>query len=384
MRWTRTLPAAALVAAALTQAGCGAPGPAGADTIKIGFLGDLTGESAGIVVGPHNGATMVIDAYNATHPAKRIQLVDYDSQGSPDQAVPLTARAVQDGIVAMIGPAFSGESKAADPVLEQAGIPNVSAVATNPGLSRNGWRYFHRVIASDAEQGPAVADFLVGAKHPRSVFVVSDDQDYSVGIADAVAGELRTKGVAVARDRFAQTASDYSSTVVKVQADHPDAIFFGGYYAQGGRLLKQLRDAGVTAMFATGDGSLDAGLISGAGVRAAEGAIVGCPCELPGGALPAGPLRDFVEAYRSRFHTDPPTYATEGYDAATALVNAIRSGAVTPKAINSFLSTEDFPGVAKRIRFRPDGDVDSTDIFIHRVRGGRFDLLGEAKVAKLG
>jgi len=89
--------------------------------------------------------------------------------------------------------------------------------------------------------------------------VVSDDQEYSVGIADAANKELEAKGVAVQRDQFAQSASDYSSTIAKIKAYAPQVIFFGGYYAQGGRLLKQIRDAGLTSTFATGDGSLDPG-----------------------------------------------------------------------------------------------------------------------------
>ena len=61
-------------------------------------------------------------------------------------------------------------------------------------------------------------------------------------------------------------------------------IVYGGYYAQAGRLLKQLRDAGVTATFASGDGSLDPRIIQGAGAPAAEGAVLACPCNIPYGA----------------------------------------------------------------------------------------------------
>jgi len=51
--------------------------------------------------------------------------------------VPLVTKAIQqDKIVGLIGPTFSGESKAADPVLEQAKIPNISSSATNPGWPR--------------------------------------------------------------------------------------------------------------------------------------------------------------------------------------------------------------------------------------------------------
>ncbi|GAA5150852.1 branched-chain amino acid ABC transporter substrate-binding protein [Pseudonocardia eucalypti] len=386
MRFTKLLLATALpLALTLSACGGGTGTPRAADTIRIGFLGDLTGESSGLVIPPRNGAKMVIDDYNATNPPKKIELIEYDSQGSPDQAVPLVTKAVsQDKVVAMIGPTFSGESKAADPVLEQAKIPNISPVATNPDLANNGWKYFHRVVASDAEQGPAIANFLVAAKKPRKVFVVSDDQEYSVGLANAVGKQLGTKGVRMERDQFAQAASDHSSTVAKIKAFAPDAVFFGGYYSQGGRLLKQIRDAGMTATFVTGDGSLDVGLVTGAGQRAAEGAIVGCPCAVPGAKATKGALKTFYDTYRARYHTDPAVYASEGADAATAFVKAVQAGHTTPEAINSFLATVSFPGVAKLTKFQPNGNVVGAAIFIHQVRNGKLELLGNAKDAKLG
>jgi branched-chain amino acid transport system substrate-binding protein len=390
----RTVAAAAMVlAGALALSACGGGGGgtggggggADANAVKIGFMGDLTGENSGLIIPPRNGAKMVIDAYNATNPPHKIQMIEYDSQGSPDQAVPLVNKAVQqDKIVAMIGPGFSGESKAADPVLEQAKIPNISASATNPGLAKNGWKYFHRVVAADSAQGPAIADFLVSAKSPKKAFVISDDQEYSVGLADAVNQELTSKGVAVERDQFAQGSSDYSSSVAKMKAANPDVIFFGGYYSQGGRLLKQIRDAGVTVLFATGDGSLDVGLINGAGPQAAEGAIIGCPCAVPGPSAAQGALKKFYDDYKAKFNINPAVYSTEGYDAATAYVKAVQAGNTTSDAINNFLATVSFDGVAKPIRFQPTGDVVSSDIFIHQVKNGQLELLGNSKTARLG
>lgn len=381
------LATAALLASALVLSACGTGGGSGGgdpNAIKIGFMGDLTGENSGLIIPPRNGAQMVIDAYNATNPPRKIEMIEYDSQGTPDQAVPLAQQAIQqDQIVAMIGPGFSGESKAVGPILEQGRVPSVSASATNPGLAENGWKYWHRVVADDAAQGPAIADFVVSALGPTKAFVVSDDQEYSVGLADAVFGQLTAKGVAVDRDQFVKDASDYSSTVAKIQASNSQVIFFGGYYAQGGRLLKQIRDAGITATFATGDGSLDVGLINGAGAQAAEGAIVGCPCAVPGPSATTGALKQFYDAYKAKYDVDPAVYATEGYDAATAIVKAVEAGNTDRESINNFLATVSFDGVAKPIKFQADGNVESTDIFIHQVRNGKLELLGNAKEAKL-
>ncbi|MEU3765940.1 branched-chain amino acid ABC transporter substrate-binding protein [Amycolatopsis keratiniphila] len=382
MRFGRVFAVAA--AASLALAGCAggssSSGSGDSNTLKIGFMGDLTGENSGIVIPPRNGAKLAIDEYNKTNPAIKLELKEYDSQGKPEQATSLIATAVgQDKITALIGPAFSGESKAIGGQLEQNKIPSVSPSATNAGLSSNGWKYWHRVVASDASQGPAIANFLVTAKSPKKAYIISDDQEYSVGLADNFEKTLKEKNVPTERDKFAKDASDYSSTVQKVKAANPDIILFGGYYAQGGRLLKQLRDGGVTAIFATGDGSLDAQLISGAGAAAAEKAVVGCPCNIPD----AGSTDEFSTKYKAAFNVDPAIYSSEGYDAATAIINAVKSGANTSEKINEALKTIDFKGASKQIKFKENGEPSTDAINIYQVTGGVLKNLGVSTEAKL-
>jgi branched-chain amino acid transport system substrate-binding protein len=380
---------AAGLALTLALAGCAGSdndnggGGGEVSSVKIGFMGDLTGENSAIVIPPRDGAKMAIKEYNDKNPKVKIELVEYDSQGKPDQATPLVQKAINtDKIVGLIGPAFSGESKAVGAILEQGKIPSVSPSATNPGLAKNGWTYWHRVVANDDDQGPGIVDFLVKAKSPKKAFVISDDQEYSVGLADAMDKQFKAKGVAVQRDKFAQAASDYSSTVSKVKAANPDVITFGGYYAQGGRLLKQLRDGGVKATWASGDGSLDAQLISGAGKAAAEGAVLGCPCKIPFGAT-EGTLKDFATKFKAATGNDPAIYATEGYDAATTFIKAVEAGNTTGEKINEFLKTVSFEGISKPIKFKENGEPEANEIFVYEVEGGALKLLGSADEASL-
>ncbi|WP_367137070.1 branched-chain amino acid ABC transporter substrate-binding protein [Saccharothrix sp. HUAS TT1] len=375
--------ASSLVLAAC--AGGGGGGEAGGDvtSVKIGFMGDLTGENSAIVIPPRNGAVMAVDEYNATNPKVKIELVQYDSQGKPDQATSLITQAIgQDKIVGLIGPAFSGESKAIGGQLEENKIPSVSPSATNPGLASNNWTYWHRVVANDDDQGPGIAEFLVKAKSPKKAFVLSDDQEYSVGLAEAVGKSFEAAGVTVERDKFAKDASDYSSTVTKVASANPDVIVFGGYYAQAGRLLKQLRDGGVTATFASGDGSLDQQLVTGAGTQAAEGAVLACPCNIPSADV-TGPLKTFFDNYKKSANVDPAIYATEGYDAATAFIKAVGAGNTTGEKINEFLKTASFEGVSKPIKFKANGEPENNAIFIYQVKDGQVKLLGSAEEAKI-
>jgi branched-chain amino acid transport system substrate-binding protein len=380
---TASLTLSACAGSSNSPGGTGGSGGDAPASIKVGFMGDLTGENSAIVIPPRNGAKLAIDEYNKTNPKTKIELVEYDSQAKTEQATALVQKALtQDKIAGLIGPAFSGESKAVGAILEQGKIPSVSPSATNPSLAQNNWTYWHRVVANDADQGPGIVNFLVTAKSPKKAYILSDEQEYSVGLADAMEGAFKAKNVPTERDKFAKDASDYSSTVNKVRAANPDVVVFGGYYAQGGRLLKQLRDGGVQATFATGDGSLDVQLVSGAGAAAAEKAVIGCPCNIPFDTA-TGALKDWATKYKAAAGADPAIYATEGYDAATAFIKAVQAGNTTGEKINEFLKTVSFDGVSKPIKFKANGEPEANSIFVYQVVGGKIKLLGPSAEAKL-
>jgi branched-chain amino acid transport system substrate-binding protein len=385
----------ALAATSLVLAACGGGGgeqggaaPSGsaseaAKTLKIGLMGDLTGENSGIVIPLRNAAKLAIEDYNATNPSTKIELVEYDSQAAPEQATALAQQAIKtDKIVGLIGPAFSGESRQVGPVLEEGTIPSISASATNPMLSQNGWKYWHRIVANDDIQGGGVADYISRALAAKKVFVIHDNQEYSKGIADVVSKTLKGAGVTIQTDVIDPQGSDYASTVNKVKAGAPDAIFYGGYYAQAGRLLKQLRDGGVKAQFLTGDGSLDAGLAKGAGGNNADGAVVSCPCLIDptGKASPAS--KKLADAYKAKYNAPPAIYVGEGYDAATAFIEAIKNGNTDPESINKYLATIDIPGVTKQIKFAPNGEPTSGEVYVYLFKGDSYSLIGNTKEAE--
>lgn len=392
----RRLPLVAVSAAlALTAAACGgsssdtastsgsstAPssassGGAASGGVTLAFMGALTGPAAQLGINIKNGAKLAIDEYNASSPSTPITLKDYDTQGDPTQATNVAPTVLKDQVVGVIGPAFSGESKTADPILDQGGIPNISASATNPLLSQNGWKTFHRVLANDDVQGPGVGDFMVKTLAAKNVAVIDDQSEYGKGLADVVATTVKKDGAQIAvRDVIDPKSDDYSATVNKVKAAAPDAVFYGGYYAEAAKFLKQLRDSNVTAKFVTGDGALDQKLVEGAG-QAAEGAFVSCTCVLATSSSDAR-VQKFITNYKKAYNSDPATYSAEGYDVATAYIMAIKAGKTTPADINTYLATEDFQGVSKHIKWEPDGELAGGTTFMHEVKSGTILALGE-------
>lgn len=334
--------------------------------IALGFFGAYTGENSGLGIPIYNGAKLAIDQFNQANPDCQVGYKKFDSQGSPDQAPQLARSIVGDSsVVGVVGPAFSGESKNANPIFNEATLPIVTPSATNAQLQNQGWTIFHRMLPNDDVQGPGIAAYLKNDLKAQKVFVIDDASEYGKGLADTVKSTLGS--LVTGTDTIDTKATDYSATVTKVKAAAPDAVFFGGYYAQAGPLAKQLKDGGVTATFVSGDGSLDAKFVSLAG-DAGNGAVITCPC---------APSPDaFATAYKAKFNTDPGTYAPEAYDSAYAFLSAIAAGKVTRADINTYLKTIDIPGLTKQIKFDAQGETAAKNTYVYKVGGGKITPSG--------
>jgi len=175
----RVTAAAAVIA--IAAAGCNSPSSdkgsssGGKCDLNIGMFGALTGDAANLGKIIHNGIQLAVDQYNEKNKDCKVGLKDYDSQGTPDQAPGLAQKAINDKtVVGIVGPAFSGESKAADPLFDEAGLPIITPSATNPKLAENGWKTFHRILGNDATQGPAAAKYIKDVLKADKVFVLDD------------------------------------------------------------------------------------------------------------------------------------------------------------------------------------------------------------------
>lgn len=369
-----TTPATDAAATAGTEAAGAAsiaPMPTGvscAAGTKFAFLGALSGDNGALGTNMVNGAQIAIDEWNAVNPDCQLSIASSDSQGDPAQATPLADTIVSDpSIVALIGPGFSGETKATMPKFEAAGLPMITPGATNALLSQNGWKMFHRVLANDDKQAPGIVNLLKGVVKATKVGVIDDGTEYGKGLSDSLRSLLGDMKVADAT--ITPGASDFSDAVNAMKAGEVDAVFFGGYYKDAGPLVKQLRDAGVTAQFVSGDGSLDQGFVDGAG-SAGDGTY------LTATGAPADVNPDFQAAFNAKFGTDPKLYSPESYDCARVFMAALASGAQTREAIATFLTTYDAPGITKQIKWDETGEPAGEAVFYTLVEGGKLVAKG--------
>ena len=339
--------------------------------VSIAFFGALSGDAGNLGKNIRAGADLAVSEFNTANPDCQVGLVDFDSQGDPAQAPALAQKAIDDaGILGIVGPAFSGESKAANPLFDAAGLAIITPSATNADLNDNNWKVFHRALAGDDKQGPAIATYIQKTLAAAKVGVIDDASEYGKGLADIVKTTLGD--AVVASDSIDPKAADFSAAVSKMKEAAPDAIFYGGYYAEAGKLAKQLRDAGVTATLVFGDGVKDQAGYADAAGPAAEGALIACPCK-DGSA-------DFTAAWQAANGEVPGTYGAEYYDAANVLLNIIKAGAKDRAAVLAAVKAYDAPGITKQIKFTANGEAtEASTIYMYKVTDGKITYVADIK-----
>lgn len=352
-------------AAVQAQSSAAPADPAGDGTatctpVSIAMAGALNGPDAALGINIKNGVQMALDKHNAANPGCQIELKTFDTEGDPQKATGIAPQIVDDAsIIGLIGPAFSGETKATGGVFDQTGLVAVTASATNVTLSEQGWKTFFRGLANDGVQGPSVANYLKNTVGDKKICVVDDSTDYGSGLAKAVRDTLGPVAEPGCNISVKKGDKDFSAAVTQVKGQSPDSVFYSGYYSEAAPFVQQLRDAGFAGKFVSADGTKDPEFVKQAG-SSSKDAILSCPCGPATGA--------FADEYTKMFGQPPGTYSVEGYDLGTILAKGIDSGATTREALLNFVRGYDGQGIARKYQWTDAGELTTTLIWIYKVQ----------------
>jgi branched-chain amino acid transport system substrate-binding protein len=328
------------------------------ETVKIGVHTSLTGGLADYGFAAAEGLKLAAEDFSGFEvdgTAYEIELVIKDDKGEPAEAPIVAQQLVDEGVVGVIGALTSGNTNAALPIYQEAGIPVISGSGTNPDLTESGFDNFFRTCLRDDLQGQALAEWAVelGAE---KVAVMDDRGDYAVGLGNIVQSALEDAGVEVQREEGQEGDVDFSAQVNNIKNFGPDAVIFTGYHREAGLLFKQLTEAGVEATFMGGDGikSDEIGDEAG-GAENVEGAL----STFGGFAQEGMPgYADFASAFTDATGEDAGPYAENNYDGLGALVTAIEEAQSFEGAdIIDALHEIEYEGVQGTLTFDENGDV---------------------------
>ena len=363
----RRLLCGALTAAALFWGGAAQA----ADSIKIGFNVPLTGFAAADGTSARHGAELAVEQINAAGGVggKMLELVVYDDQASPKEAVPIANKLIeQDGVKVGISGSYSGPTRAASGIFQAAGVPYVSAYAVHPEITRSGDFVFRTSFVGEV-QGRAGAKLIGEALGKKKVTVITLKNDFGKSLAAGFREAAGDFGIQIL-DEYEYSIKDrqFGPIVAKVKADNPEAIYASGYYFTAGPLVSQLRAAGISVPVIGQEGYDGQKFIEIAG-PAAEGVIITTSLDRDSSDPEA---RDFIAEFEKKAGYPADMVSASTHTAVKVVAAALASsGGADAKAIRDAIAGTKLKASTGEISFNGLGEV-RKDVQVQVVRDGRW------------
>ncbi len=252
---------------------------------------------------------------------------------------------IAEGVLGIVGPDWSPHALEVGPVVQAAKIPMVTTYPTNPTVPDAGDFVFMGAF-TDNYQGELIARFAVESLSATSAYILTqNDNAYSVGLSQFFIGNFleSAAGVEVLQQFYTAGSVNFTAQLTEIAAMSPDVVFLPGFVPEVPLVVKQAREAGITATFIGGDGWDSPELIPTGGA-ALEGSFF-----VNHFAAQNEEASHFVMAYTEMFGIPPDGPASLGYDAVRILVQAMqRADSLTTSAIrNQLAATLDYNGAAK-------------------------------------
>lgn len=329
---------------------CSTPGAK--ETVKLAFIGPLTGGVSANGLGGRNSADLAVRLRNADANSKyNYELVVLDDECKPNIGVQVATKvAANRKVIAGVTHYCSAVAMGAVDVYHRFGLPVIVWGAVLPDVTyANDYKEVHRVNGTMINQNEVAAQFMTGLKYKKWV-IIHDTTDYGKGHNKYFSADVQKLGGTIL-GTFGVTADqqDFNAELTKIKELKPEVVYFAGLTPIGVRIRSQMDRLGIVAAFQGTSGIVSDAFIEGLGPLA-EGTLAfreGAPAEkLPGGKF-------FLEQYQKQNYADgPEAYGAFAYAAASLIMDAIEKvGPDRQKVMSELNGTRDHLSIVGKVTF---------------------------------
>jgi branched-chain amino acid transport system substrate-binding protein len=356
---------------------CAVAASAQETVVKIGHVAPMSGAQAHYGKDNENGARMAVEDLNAKGVViggkkVKLELMAEDDAADPKQGAAVATKLCDAKVNGVVGHLNSGTTIPASKVYNDCGIPMITGAATNPKLTQQGYKNIFREIANDNALGAGLALHAANNLKLKKVAIIDDRSAYGQGVAEVFKKVALSRGMTVVDEQYTNDkATDFSAILTAIKAKAPDAIFYGGMDTQGGPMLRQMEQLGLTNVkYFGGDGICTEKLIENAGGAKTLGNVV---CAEGGSSLAKMPGGSAWKArYDAKYPKEFQVYSPYTYDAVGVLVDAMqRAGSTDPKVYGPLLFKSDYQGVTAKIGFEADGELKNPAMTLYEYKDGK-------------
>ena len=361
-----------LTALVCALAAAGAASAQDVQVVRIGHAGPVSGGIAHIGKDTENGVRMAVDELNTQNlviGGKKIkfELAAEDDAGDPRQATAVAQKLCDLKVAGVVGHLQSGTSIPASSIYDKCDLPHITASATNPDLTKPGYKTTFRLIANDNALGAALALYAADHLKLKTVAIIDDRTAYGQGVAQVFKATAQQKGLKVVGEEFTNDkATDFMAILTSLKSKKPEGIFYGGLDAQAGPMLRQMGQLGMGDVKFFGGDALCTEKLPELASKSPELKNVTCATggasvtKMQGGA-------EWKKRYDAKFPGQFQIYSPYAYDAAMVLADAMkRADSVDPRKYTPFISKTHYKGVTANIAFTPKGELTAPAVTLYQ------------------
>lgn len=324
--------------------------------IKIGVPMTLSGMAAQVGVDNRNGIVLAAK-HKKTILGRPIELLIEDEEGKPEVGVRKAEKMVyKDGVVALLGVAFSGVGLAIAEAADKMKIPFLTTNVMTPklyGISKYVFR-----CGQLADDQTAMAHMLGIKADPglknRTYYVLADDYAWGHSCSEAFIDLAQKNGIKIHNPKYdnaALTVADWSPFISKISAAGVDGMYSCLRSPVVPRFTKQASEFGLMKKIIVVAGGSPSEADLEAGGEAEVGIVTACAWSWD---INTPASQKFAKAYWEEFKAVPPSQGAQAYVGAMMLFHAIeKAGNTTPEKIIQALRGATFDGPYGKVRISP-------------------------------
>jgi len=364
----------------LVLTACSGGGEASKETVKIAYIGPITGPNAAIGLGMRNSAELAVRQANEKGDLPfKLELVVLDDASDPTTAVNAVNKAASDPkVVAAVAHFNSGAALATKDVFHKYGLPAVIASAINDKITQDGYPEITRVITASKIQNEFAAETAVNEWGVKKIAVIHDQTEYGKTNAEQFIDKAKSLGAEMLSfDGISVGQQDFSALLTKIKGEAPEMIFFGGLATEAALIKRQMSELDIPAIFLSDSGIHSETFIDIAG-NLAEGSLASGLIS-PIDELPKG--QEFVAAYeKAGFKEFYEAFGPFAYDAANIIIEALKNTEkIDRKAVTEAIrATKDFDGLLGKTTFGEDGQSLLNSVITYVVKDGKWVTLNKS------
>jgi len=351
------------------------------DTIKIGFIGPLTGEAGNLGENAKMAVEIAVAEINEAGGinGRDLEVIYEDGQCLGKEASSAANKLINvDKVSAILGGACSGETLAFAPVAEEAKITTLSYCSSAPSVTDAG-DYIFRNYPSDLFQGSFAAEYATNDLNAKKIGVLYVNGDWGQGIKDVFVNKFQELGgEIILEEGYDQQSRDLRTQLTKIKSVNPDVVYFLGYTEASIPGLKQVSELGINVPLLGGDAWADPKIFEEAG-EAAEGIRF---------VVPFAPLNDdFIAKMKEKVGSDEIGLCSpSAYDGIKILAQVMEKVGDDSTAIKDELYKTTYVGGVSgdSISFDENGDLKSASYVVKVVKDGVAVTEGEEAMEKGG